>query len=265
MINIDTETDTPLIEAARQGRVDEVRSLIDRGAALDDIGEENGTAICWAAWEGHAHVVDVLLEAGANLYLGGGPGRWAFQSAYGPQWDVLSVTRADADLNALWRNAGLPIERRDNYTMTELTVQDAPEMRANLIDSGEGCGRETAIALATLGLEAIEQTGSGPAAIAYTDFTADFSSYLEEDQTSTIAIYASDPAGVRVLSPIRCARVLVKGPLTQLGFAHYSLRRAAALAGLIDLVVELREIYHYYEAPASDGNITELQLAVLQP
>jgi hypothetical protein len=56
---------------------------------------------------------------------------------------------------------------------------------------------------------------------------------------------------------------MVKGPLTQLGFAHYSLRLAIEQLGLPDPAREIREIYHYYEAPESDGNITELQIALI--
>jgi hypothetical protein len=69
-------------------------------------------------------------------------------------------------------------------------------------------------------------------------------------------------SGAHTLPPLHCGRVLVKGPLTQIGFAHYSLRRAIELAGLTDPAREIREIFHSFEAPESDGNMTELQMAI---
>ena len=73
------------------------------------------------------------------------------------------------------------------------------------------------------------------------------------------------PAGVaaiRELAPFKCAAVIVKGAYTQMGFAHYILRHNAEQAGLADAVRQVREIYHYQEAPDSDANITELQLEI---
>lgn len=60
--------ETPLMTAARTGRLGPVRALLARGAAVDAAEERRGqTALMWAAAEGHAEVVQQLIEAGADL------------------------------------------------------------------------------------------------------------------------------------------------------------------------------------------------------
>lgn len=250
--------DTPLIIAARDGRIDIVRSLVDEGAPLDEVGAESGTAACWAAAHGHAHVVDLLLTAGANRHIGGGPGLWAYRSRLGVQWDVLAVTRAEPGLTALWRKGGLPAERRDNYTMTETAFENTTGQNVVLIESRRSCEKYPSERLVR---DILESAWTGPVLAVYTQFTGGLSSYFEEECTCDLQVCALDDHGPDRLLPIRAARALVKGPLTQLGFAHYSLRRAVEQAGLGDPAREVREIYHYYEAPGSDGNIVELQMA----
>ena len=56
---------TPLIHAAKKGRVDVVRFLLDDGVD-HNIGTDGETAICWAAQGGHLEVVKLLLENGAD-------------------------------------------------------------------------------------------------------------------------------------------------------------------------------------------------------
>ncbi|MFH0822938.1 MAG: ankyrin repeat domain-containing protein, partial [Pseudomonadota bacterium] len=57
-----------LLQAADMGRLDEVKRLLDRGAAIDPKDSEGWTALMWAAAEGHASVVQLLLERGADTH-----------------------------------------------------------------------------------------------------------------------------------------------------------------------------------------------------
>ena len=64
----DNQGDTPLMEASRSGFEEGVRILRDKGV-LDQKNNEGYTALHWASMKGYAHIVDVLLEAGASVNI----------------------------------------------------------------------------------------------------------------------------------------------------------------------------------------------------
>ncbi len=57
---------TPLLFAARHGRVDVARLLLAAGADVDDGGPDGASALVIAAHSGHAELVGALLAAGAD-------------------------------------------------------------------------------------------------------------------------------------------------------------------------------------------------------
>ena len=57
---------TPLILAASEGRSDMVRQLIDKGADVNARTASNWTALLWASSMGYSDVVKLLLERGAD-------------------------------------------------------------------------------------------------------------------------------------------------------------------------------------------------------
>ena len=60
--------ETPLMTAARTGAVASVKALVSRGANVDSKEERRGqTALMWAAAEGHADVVQALIDADADF------------------------------------------------------------------------------------------------------------------------------------------------------------------------------------------------------
>ena len=60
--------ETPLMTAARTGAVASVKALVSRGANVDSKDERRGqTALMWAAAEGHADVVQALIDADADF------------------------------------------------------------------------------------------------------------------------------------------------------------------------------------------------------
>jgi uncharacterized protein len=62
------EGETPLLAAARSGSVPAVRLLLTRGVDVNAAEKvQDTTAVMWAAAEGHIDVVDVLIEAGADI------------------------------------------------------------------------------------------------------------------------------------------------------------------------------------------------------
>lgn len=63
--------ETPLMTAARTGRLAAVKALLAHGAAVDSKEERRAqTALMWAAAEGHAEVVQALVDAGADFRTG---------------------------------------------------------------------------------------------------------------------------------------------------------------------------------------------------
>jgi beta-lactamase regulating signal transducer with metallopeptidase domain len=58
-----------LVEAAGEGRLQEVQALLDAGADVNAVVDGDGTALIVAAREGHDELVRLLLERGADVNL----------------------------------------------------------------------------------------------------------------------------------------------------------------------------------------------------
>ena len=63
----DGEGDTPLHCAARKGRLDAVRYLIDKGSTIDMKNIKGNTPLHWAALFGHLDTVQFLIEQGSTI------------------------------------------------------------------------------------------------------------------------------------------------------------------------------------------------------
>jgi uncharacterized protein len=68
---LDRHGQTSLMRAARDGRLDLVRLLIERNAGLNQTGKYRLTALMLAVIAGHEDVVGALCEAGADLDVRG--------------------------------------------------------------------------------------------------------------------------------------------------------------------------------------------------
>ena len=60
-------SDESLVDAARAGDVDAVRSLLAEGADVNAAQGDGMSALHWAAERGHAAVADLLLSSGAEV------------------------------------------------------------------------------------------------------------------------------------------------------------------------------------------------------
>ena len=94
--------ETPLMTAARTGALPAVKALLSHGASVDAKDDRRAqTALIWAAAEGHAAVVQSLIEAGADfrtrLPFGFTPLLFAARDGRGEVVHVL--LKAGADVN----------------------------------------------------------------------------------------------------------------------------------------------------------------------
>ena len=88
---------TPLQYAASAGRVEGVHLLIKHKATTDATDLSLRTPLMWAAWKGHADVVQALLDAGADIH----------KTSRGTRWTALHFAADKGQLEA----AQLLIER----------------------------------------------------------------------------------------------------------------------------------------------------------
>lgn len=58
--------DYKMLEAAKEGKIETVKSLVSKGANLEAKDKYGYTALVWASITGHLEVVRVLREAGAR-------------------------------------------------------------------------------------------------------------------------------------------------------------------------------------------------------
>ncbi len=87
--------------AARTGRVDPVRALLDAGATVDAADRKGQTALMWAAADGHAAVVSLLIDSGADVHkrLKSGFTPMLFAAREGRIDVVRALLKAGVDVN----------------------------------------------------------------------------------------------------------------------------------------------------------------------
>ena len=136
--------ETPLMTAARVGSLASVKSLLARGAVVDARDERRGqTALMWAAAEGHAEVVQTLIELGSDfrLRLSSGFSPLFFAVREGRSSVVRVLLKAGADVNET-----VPMDRKRGFggrlppagaSALLLAVTNAHfQLAAELLDAG---------------------------------------------------------------------------------------------------------------------------------
>jgi ankyrin repeat protein len=89
-------------DAAEYGRTAVVQLLLEAGAAVDAVDEEDNTALHLAAWNGHTPVVQLLLDAQASVNAAGNERATALHyAAYDGHIEVVQLLlEAGAAVNA---------------------------------------------------------------------------------------------------------------------------------------------------------------------
>ncbi len=88
-----------LFRAVKSGDGDKVRELVRANPELVHIRDrEASTPLHWAAWKGHAAIVEILLDAGADIQAHNENTHWGttplHAAAHGNQRDAIKVLLA---------------------------------------------------------------------------------------------------------------------------------------------------------------------------
>jgi TonB family protein len=119
-----------LLTAVREGRVDDVRTLLDQGTDVNARNEDGWTPLLFAAMGGHAEVVALLLERGADVNArsmrteDGDSAVTALILAarYGHADVVSALLDGGAEVNATSRNGLSPLEAAASGGNTEVVT-----------------------------------------------------------------------------------------------------------------------------------------------
>ena len=133
---------TPLIQAAEKGDKDIVELLIEAGANLNHQSgslDNSRTALISAIEEGHKDIVELLINAGANLNLKNHDNETAIMIATIENYTEIAelLINAGAELNHQSKRAMVFIDKPDGYTALMLAAHiDQKEIAGLLINKG---------------------------------------------------------------------------------------------------------------------------------
>jgi len=270
------------LEAAASGDAAALAALLADQPDLLGIEGENGAgdALILAASGGRLDVVELLVEC-ANAHSVCLAGERVWQSASPNREAILALLRSAPAITALLKGAGLPYERRDNFTMTELRIDDTRSPAP--MTAYAGADEAVSIASVPAVLATLRGRLAQMPSVQVARRSADFASYRLRDATVS-SLYESgfvfdmiygfevdakrqkDPSqsGINVapLWGATYASSHFRGPYSQLGYAHALLREMIARTGLTDVAREIREVFVYREAPESDANIVAVKIAI---
>lgn len=126
---IDMAGNTPLLNAARQGRVESARMLLDAGAEIDGRGGPM-TPLAAAALHGHTILARLLIRNGARVDVIGENGLTALMNA-------VKLNQPEVARVLLEGGADTRVRDRDGQSLVGVAVhENFPEMLALLLEHG---------------------------------------------------------------------------------------------------------------------------------
>jgi beta-lactamase regulating signal transducer with metallopeptidase domain len=131
-VNCMISASSPLIGAAREGRLDAVRLLLERGADPNLLAPFDESALIHAAAEGHVDIVSLLLDRGASIDH---PAKWGDNalhraSANGHLEVVKRLVARGADVNTRAQAVAKTVKIGDLRTVVEIDLtieEDTPK------------------------------------------------------------------------------------------------------------------------------------------
>jgi len=119
-----TEHAKQIIKAAKAGDVDAARALLQACPAIIDAHDTDGsTPLHCASWKGHAEMVTLLLDAGADIQAKNQNTHWGdtplHAAAHGNQRAVAQILiERGAQLDAINAKGNTPLQETDAHNAT---------------------------------------------------------------------------------------------------------------------------------------------------
>ncbi|MDE2664479.1 MAG: ankyrin repeat domain-containing protein [Gemmatimonadota bacterium] len=209
-------TDAPVAEAAAQGDLEAVRTLLRDGADVNASQGDGMTALHWAALRGDAEMLSVLVYAGANVASTTRLGAYTplhLASRDGRADAVALLLEAGSDANALTTTGATPLHFAaaggDVPTLTSLLEAGAE------VDAREGANGQTPLIFSAAAgrLEAVQALIAHGADVSVASHVLDF---VEKARTD------SEARGRRreVLTAIRKAEAEARGETVEVGITR---------------------------------------------
>ena len=187
---------TALHWAARHGRLQVCRWLVEHGAEVDALTSDGTPPLHWAVWQGHLAVCTWLVdEAGAALHALNSFGCNAFQ------WAAQSASTEAVALCRWLHGRGLDatlLNCNGHSAVHKAALKGNRRVCEWLLSDDEGGGR-----LGEPQLQA-DRDGNTPASMARAEGHEELARWLEEWRRTRTALTASSPVVARVETHISC-------------------------------------------------------------
>ncbi|XP_047100896.1 60 kDa lysophospholipase-like [Schistocerca piceifrons] len=129
-----------LIEASKEGVVEELRALLAAGANVEARDEDMWTALHWAAVRGHEDVVRCLVEGGADVETrdsrGNTPMHWAAYRGHAAVVRLLAASSGDPNAMDVYRRTPLHYAARQGHAEVAAVLLDVGADRGAWDDHG---------------------------------------------------------------------------------------------------------------------------------
>ena len=111
------ENDPPLIDAAKEGKIAEAKSLLENNTDPNTADQKGYTALNWAAYKGHLAIVEALVSRGADV------NRNSNERRYTPLMNAAAIGNKQITSYLLRHGANAALEDLDGYAAISWSLE----------------------------------------------------------------------------------------------------------------------------------------------